>query len=305
MSKGQMKFGIAVPNFGMYANKDSILKIAKIAEDLGFDSIWVSDHIVIPESHQGFGNVFYEPLVTLSYIASLTTRIHLGTSVIILPYRNPLVLAKMLSTLDVISDGRLILGVGAGWLKEEFQALGASYEKRGSITDEYIKVLKELWTKEKPRLAGRYIKFSDINFLPKPVQKPHPLILVGGNSRIAIRRAVNLGNGWHAVGLTPDEIKEKVKYLNELLEERKNTKSDFIISLRKNLQIKGISGKKLKNTDERETLRGVPEKIVEGIEYYRDAGVSHLIFHVLSGSMEGVLETMKVFSREIRPALKL
>ncbi len=305
MSKNKMKFGIALPNFGMYANRDSILKIAKTAEELGFDSIWVSDHIVIPESHQGFGNLFYEPLITLSYIAALTKRIYLGTSVIILPYKNPIVLAKMLSTLDVISDGRLILGVGAGWLKEEFQALGASYEKRGSITDEYIKVLKILWTQEKPRFSGRYCKFSDINFLPKPIQTPHPPIWVGGNSRISISRAVSLGDGWHPVGLTPGEIKERVKFLNELLEERKKTKSNFVISLRKNLQIKGISGKKLKNIDERETLRGAPEKIVEGIEEYRDTGVSHLIFHVLSGSMEGVLETMKFFSREIEPALKL
>jgi probable F420-dependent oxidoreductase len=300
-----MKYGIALPNFGMYANRDSILKIVKTAEDFGFDSIWVSDHIVIPESHQGFGNVFYEPLVTLSYLSALTKRIHLGTSVIILPYRNPVVLAKTLSTLDLLSSGRLILGVGAGWLKEEFQALGAFYEKRGSITDEYIEVLKILWTQEKPTFAGRYIKFSGINFLPKPVQNPHPPIWVGGNSRISINRALSLGDGWHPVGLTPDEIREKVKYINELLEDKKKGKSDFVISLRKNIQIKGISGKKLKNTDERETLRGTPEKIVEGIEDYRDAGVSHLIVHVLSGSMEGVLETMKVFSREIRPTLKL
>ncbi len=304
MSKNKMKFGIALPNFGQYAEKDSILKIAKIAEDLGFDSIWVSDHIVIPESHKGFGNVFYEPLTTLSYIAALTKRIYLGTSAIILPYRNPVVLAKTLSTLDLLSDGRLILGVGAGWLKEEFQALGAPYEKRGSITDEYIKVLKILWTQEKPRFSGRYIKFSDINFLPKPVQKPHPPIWVGGNSRISIKRAVSLGDGWHPVGLTPGEIKEKVKYLNKLVEERKETRSDFVISLRKNLQIKGISGKKLKNIDERETLRGAPEKIVEGIENYRDSGVSHLIFHVLSGSLEGLLETMESFSRDIRPNIK-
>src|SRR3989337_1131436 len=109
-----MRFGIALPNFGKYAQKESILAIAKSAEDLGFDSLWVSDHIVIPESHKGFGDVFYEPLTTLTYIAALTTKIRLGTSVIILPYRNPIVLAKMVSTLDVLQTGRVILGVGAG-----------------------------------------------------------------------------------------------------------------------------------------------------------------------------------------------
>jgi probable F420-dependent oxidoreductase len=296
-----MKFGIALPNFGMYAERDSILRVAKTAEDLGFDSIWVSDHIVIPESHHGFGNVFYEPLITLSYISALTKRISLGASVIILPYRNPMVLAKMLSTLDVLSEGRLILGVGAGWLKEEFQALGASYEKREIITDEYIQVLKILWSQDKPRFAGKYSKFSDINFLPKPIQRPHPPIWVGGNSLTAIRRAVNLCNGWHPVGLTPNEIKERVNYINELLTEKKKGKSDFTISLRKNLQIKGASEREIKGKDERESLRGTPEKIAEGIEDYRNLGVSHLIFHVLSGSMEGVVETMEFFSRDIRP----
>jgi len=300
-----MKFGVALPNFGKYANRDAIISIAKTAEALGFDSVWVSDHIVIPESHQGFGNVFYEPLTTLTYIAAVTTKIYLGTSVIILPYRNPIILAKMASTLDVLSDGRLILGVGTGWLKEEFEALGVSYEERGTMTDEYIRVLKTLWSQKKPKFIGTYNKFEEINFLPKPVQNPYPPIWIGGNSRKVIERAVNLGNGWHPVGLTPDEIKEKAKYINELLVENKKGTSDFVISLRKNLQIKRASEKEIKKEDERETLRGTPEKIIEGIEKYKNSGVSHLIFQVLSSSLEGILETMEFFSRDIRPTLKL
>ena len=253
-----MKFGIALPNFGRYAKRDEILSIAKTAEALGFDSIWVSDHIVIPESHKGFGNVFYEPLTTLTYVAALTTKIRLGTSVIILPYRNPIVLAKTVSTLDVLSNGRVILGVGAGWLKEEFQALGVSYEKRGTMTDEYIQILKMLWSQERPKFIGMYNKFEDINFLPKPIQKPYPPIWIGGHSRKAIERAVNHGDGWHPVGLTPYEIKEKAKYINKLLVEKKRRKSDFVISLRKNLQIKRDSEKEIKEADEREILRGTP-----------------------------------------------
>lgn len=299
-----MKFGIALPNFGKYAKRDAILCIAKTAETLGFDSVWVSDHIVIPESHQGFGNVFYEPIATLTYIAALTTKIYLGTSVIILPYRNPIILAKMVSTLDVLSNGRVILGVGAGWLKEEFQALGVPYEKRGEMTDEYIQVLKTLWSQERPKFIGMYNKFEDINFLPKPIQKPCPPIWIGGNSRKAIERAVNLGHGWHPVGLTPEEIKEYAIYLNELLAGKGKSPSDFVISLRKNLQIKRASEKEIKNSDKRETLRGTPEKIIEGIEKYKNSGASHLIFHVLSGNLEGVTETMEFFSREIRPAIK-
>ncbi len=300
-----MKFGIALPNFGKYAKRDAILTIAKNAEALGFDSIWVSDHIVIPDSHQGFGNVFYEPLTTLTYIAALTNKIYLGTSVIILPYRNPIILAKMISTLDVLSNGRVILGVGTGWLKEEFQALGVSYEARGAITDDYIQVLKTLWSQERPKFIGMYNKFEDINFLPKPIQKPCPPLWIGGNSRKAIERAVNLADGWHPVGLTPEEVKEKVKYINQLLVKKKKVASGFVISLRKNLQIKRASEKEIKNVDRREILRATPEKIIEGIEKYKNSGVSHLIFHVLSGSLEGVIETMEIFSRDIRPTLKL
>ena len=300
-----MKFGIALPNFGKYAKRDAILTIAKNTEALGFDSIWVSDHIVIPDSHQGFGNVFYEPLTTLTYIAALTNKIYLGTSVIILPYRNPIILAKMISTLDVLSNGRVILGVGTGWLKEEFQALGVSYEERGAITDDYIQVLKTLWSQERPKFIGMYNKFEDINFLPIPIQKPCPPLWIGGNSRKAIERAVNLADGWHPVGLTPEEVKEKVKYINKLLVKKKKVASGFVISLRKNLQIKRASEKEIKNVDRREILRATPEKIIEGIEKYKNSGVSHLIFHVLSGSLEGVIETMEIFSRDIRPTLKL
>lgn len=295
-----MKFGVALPNFGKYAKKDTILEIAKAAEELGFDSIWVSDHIVIPKSHRGFGDVFYEPLTTLAYIAACTTRIHLGTSIIILPYRNPVVLAKIISTLDVLSGGRVITGIGVGWIKDEFDALGVPYTERGPLTDECIEVLKVLWTEEEPSFKGRYYRFSGIKFLPRPVQKPHPPIWVGGNSRMAIERAVNAGNGWHSVGLTPKEIKEGVEYINELLSGKGKEASDFVISLRKNLQIKGISEKK---TDRREILRGTPDKISEGIERYKESGVSHLVFQVLSGTLEGIVETMELFSRKIRPAI--
>jgi probable F420-dependent oxidoreductase len=299
-----MQFGVALPNFGKYGEKNTILKIATTAEKLGFDSLWVSDHIVIPDSHQGFGSVFYEPLTILTYVAACTSRIQLGTSVIILPYRNPIVLAKMVSTLDVLSGGRVILGVGAGWLKDEFDVLGVPYGERGSITDECIRVLKVLWTEDKPSFRGRYFEFANINFLPKPIQKPYPPVWVGGNSQKAFERAVNSGMGWHPVGLMPEEIKEKVRYVGELLDKNGKKNSDFIISLRKNLQVI-TTEKKPRVADEREILRGTPERIVEGIEKYRESGVSHLVFHVLSGTLEGVIETMEFFSRYIRPSLDL
>jgi probable F420-dependent oxidoreductase len=288
-----MEFGVTLPNFGKYAEKNEIVNIATSAEELGFDSIWVSDHIVIPDTHHGFGDVFYEPIVTLSYLASITKNIKLGSSVITLPYRNPVVLAKMVSTLDELSGGRVILGIGAGWLEKEFQALGVPYSDRGEMTDEFLKVLKTLWTKGNPSFNGKYFNFSDIKFLPKPIQKPYPPIWIGGGSDKAIERAVTYGDGWHPVGLTPEKLKERLNHLNKLLKNQK--RESFVISLRRNLE---INNDKAISPDD--TLRGSIEKIVKGIKDYKELGVNHLILHFLSGTSEGVLNTMKRFSNEIR-----
>lgn len=295
-----MKFGVALPNFGRYAQRDWIVDIAKSAEDLGFDSLWVSDHIIIPESHKGFGDVFYDPLAVLSFVAAQTRSIQLGTSVIILPYRNPVVLAKMVSTLDVLCGGRLTLGVGVGWLKDEFEALGVSYMDRNALTDECIAVLKNLWSSDKPNYWGRYYNFSQIRFSPKPLQKPHPPLWIGGNGLVALRRAIAIGNGWHPVGLTPDEIQERIRGVGEL--QVRNRPSDFVISVRKNLQ---IDVSKNKRPDVREPLRGTPQMISKGIELYAESGVSHLVFQILGGRLEDIFHSMEFFSSAIKPSLKL
>lgn len=289
-----MKYGIALPNFGRDAQMGKILELSGAAEELGFNSLWVSDHVVIPGSHNGFGDEFLDPLTTLTYLAAKTNTISLGTSVLILPYRSPLVLAKAVSTLDELSGGRVILGIGAGWMKEEFSALGVPFEERGVITDEYIDVLKTLWTEDDPRHFGKYIEFSDIKFLPKPVQKPHPPIWVGGGSRRAIERAAERGEGWHPVGLTPAEIAERSWYLKEVIDKSEREPCDFTISVRKNLEITDK-----KDIAENETLRGTVKKIAGGIEEYEKAGVTHIIFHILSGEFKGVISTLELFSKEL------
>lgn len=289
-----MKYGIALPNFGKYAQTNSIIELTQAAGELAYDSIWVSDHVVIPNSHKGFGDEFLEPLTTLTFLAARTSKIKLGTSVIILPYRNPVVLAKTISTLDELSNGRVILGIGAGWMKDEFDALSVPYSERGAVTDEYIDVLKNLWTEDNPEFKGSYTEFSDIKFLPKPLQKPYPPIWVGGGSKRAIERAVKRGDGWHPVGLTPSELKGKVRYLRGLLEKSGRSPGEFTISLRRTLEITDKS-----DIDENETLRGTPEKIARGIEEYKEAGVTHFVFHLLGGEFKGLLRTMKVFSEQI------
>ena len=287
-----MKIGFCIPNFGRYANRENIIALSKAAEDLGFDSLWVSDHIVTPDTHHVFGETFFEPLATLSCIASQTRNIKLGTSVIVLPYRNPLVLAKMMSSLDVLSGGRVILGVGTGWVKEEFDAIGADYRKRGAITDEYLIILKELFSNDNPEYEGEYFKFSNILFEPKPVQKPYPPIWIGGNSKKAIERAVRFGNGWHAVRLTPEEVRESSEYIKRIVNDK------FTISVRNNIQITDYG-----KNDERDLLRGSIDKIVEGISLYTEAGADHLILYILSGSVEGVYQSLEVLAKDIKRQL--
>ena len=287
-----MKLGITVPNYGKFADRESILKISTAAEKLGYDSLWVSDHIVLPTKHKGFGNVFYDPLVTLSYIAGNTDKISLGTSVMVVPYRNPVVLAKQISTIDVMSGGRVILGIGSGWLREEFEALGVNYSERGKITDEYLEIFKELYTKELPEFNGRYFNFNDINFNPKPVQKPFPPVWVGGSSRPSLVRSVKYGNGWHAVGSTPGEIKTGKSTITELLKKYQRENDEFVISVRKNIQ---ITERNIK--DEREILRGNIDKIGQGLTEYKKAGVNHLVLQVLATDFNSITNTMEKIGR--------
>ncbi|MEM4658788.1 MAG: LLM class F420-dependent oxidoreductase [Candidatus Methanosuratincola sp.] len=290
-----MKFGVALPNFGKYASVETIAKMACEAEQLGYDSVWVSDHITVPTYHGGFGQVFYEPLATLSYVAACTKRVLLGTSAIVLPYRNPIVTAKALSTIDVLSGGRLIVGVAAGWLEAEFLALGVPFHERGPLTDEGIEVMRAVFESSEPTFYGSRYRLEDMVFLPLPVQRPRPPIIVAGVSHAAISRAARLGDGWHPVGLTPEELGQKVRVLHE--EIAKRGRGGFGVYLRKNLQIGVVEER------EAEPLRGSPDKVREGIGRYIEAGVTHFVFQVLSGTFEGVLETMRVFMDEIKPGL--
>ena len=213
--------GVTLPNYGPLAGAETLSRLARHAEALGFDSIWVADHLVVPcdvgsvypfdrRSHPAPARLeglvdFYEPLVTLAYVAAVTTRIRLGVSVYIVPYRNPVVTAKLIATLDALSGGRVIFGAGVGWLREEFRALGADPSRRGRVTDEYLEVCRRLWRDDVSSFAGTHYQLPPVRTGPKPTQRPWPPIWIGGNSEAALARAVALGDGLHLIDLSPDE----------------------------------------------------------------------------------------------------
>src|ERR687887_71377 len=178
-----MEFGLCIPHYGKPINVALTLDIVRQAEDLGFDSVWVTDHLLVPQTLEIiYRDHMLEPLALLSHVAAITKRVKIGTSVVILPYRNPIVVAKMLATIDQLSAGRLIFGAAVGWMEPEFAALSAAFEERGAFSDECLRLIKTLWTQEKVSFEGRYFKFTDMQASPRPLQQPHPPVWVGGNS---------------------------------------------------------------------------------------------------------------------------
>jgi probable F420-dependent oxidoreductase len=215
-----MKIGLFGINFGIAGTADAMVRIAVAAEETGLESVWTGEHVVLPDpqappSPSPPQTPFLDPAVALAHVAASTTRIRLGTGVIILPQRNPLVLAKELASVDVVSGGRLVFGLGSGYLEPEFRALGAPYEQRGPVTDESIEVIRALWTMEKPGYDGRFFAFSGIDAQPRPVQKPHPPIVVGGMSRRAARRAARYGNGWYGFMTDVGTTERSIRWIRE------------------------------------------------------------------------------------------
>jgi probable F420-dependent oxidoreductase len=210
-----MKLGYHGFGIGATANRDGAARIARHAEKLGYESLWTGEHIVLPDprvppSPSPPEVPFLDSAAVLCYAAAVTERIRLATGIIILPQRNPLVLAKELTTVDVLSNGRLIFGIGVGYLKPEFDALGIPFDHKGPRTDEYLEAIVAMWTETKPVYSGRFASFSGIDAQPRPVQKPHPPIVVGGHSPGAYRRAVRSGNGWYGYYRSVEDTRQSL-----------------------------------------------------------------------------------------------
>jgi probable F420-dependent oxidoreductase len=200
-----MRFGVNLINFGPSATPDALARWAAVTESLGYHFLMTSDHLAVTADVQArYPAPFYEPFTTLAWLAGVTRRLELGSTVVILPYRHPLAVARMAANIDQLSGGRLIFGVGVGWAQQEFAALGVPFHRRGALTDEYLAALKTLWTAEVAAFQGRYVAFSDVHTAPRPARTPHPPIWVGGNSEAAMRRAVRHGDAWHPIRVRVD-----------------------------------------------------------------------------------------------------
>ena len=309
-----MQYGFYLPNHGPTAQPGPLAEIARRGDALGFQYMVVGDHILVPRNIEspypytvggdfppaGSGE-YFEQLTLLTFLAGITSNIRLVPSVMIVPYRNPLLAAKILATLDVLSQGRLTLGVGVGWMEEEFVALDAPpFSERGAVTNEYLLAFKELWTSDNPTFDGKYYQFSDIAFLPKPVQKPHPPIWVGGQSRPAIRRAAELGNGWHPVGaipaapLEPEELAEDMVTLRRFAERAGRDPGEIDVAMKAPLYDPALSSR-----ESRRRFSGDPEQVAHDVQTYADTGVSQIIFDIRSADLSETTERMAWFAEEI------
>src|SRR5262245_27328353 len=206
-----MKLGICVPHYGRPIEVDRMLAVVQQAEESGLDSVWVTDHVIVPRDVDViYREQMLDPLAVLPWLAGVTDRISLGTSVIILPYRSPVPAAKLLASVDVLSGGRLIVGVAIGWVEGEFAALGVPFKERVSRSEEAIELFKTLWTTPVPEVDTRRHQLHRLRFSPMPLEKPRPPTLVGGSSEGAMRRVARCGDGWHATSATPDGFRQGV-----------------------------------------------------------------------------------------------
>ncbi|HEY5869297.1 MAG TPA: LLM class F420-dependent oxidoreductase, partial [Candidatus Tectomicrobia bacterium] len=240
-----MEFGICVPHYGKPVDIASTLGVARSAEELGFASVWVTDHLFVPRTMEIiYRDNMLEPLALLSHLAAVVSRVRLGTSVLILPYRNPIIVAKMLATIDQLSHGRLIFGAAVGWMEEEFHALKVPFAERGALSDESLRIIRAHWSGGVVDHQGTFYRYSDMQASPRPVQQPGPPIWIGGNSARARRRVAALGDGWHSSSLNAAAMAPGCAHVRELWEKH-GRQGQPVFSARTDLTIEGISDRVL------------------------------------------------------------
>jgi probable F420-dependent oxidoreductase len=339
-----LKFGIRLPNSGPLANTANLARVAEQAEHLGFHSIWVHDHVLWGSeqhrTHLSAGSAealdelqkpnFYESITTLAYLAGRTQEVKLGIAVLVLPLRNPVVAAKQLANLDVLSGGRLILGVAPGApniTRSEFEAIGAPYEERGKVADEYIKALRALWSQNLATYSGKYTIFKEAQLFPKPLQRNLPILIGGGErglSQRALRRVIEFGDGWIPAYLTSEEIREGISEIHKAassnLERRREEEGalrekDYFVAHEMFTAIDEDTGNAAKKAAKslgsnfvsleegvKRSLVGNPGELREKLEHYASAGVHLTELKFIYSDIDSLIQMMKLFSSEILPS---
>jgi probable F420-dependent oxidoreductase len=302
-----MHFGVHLPHLGRQAGGEVLRSFAREAENLGFDSAWVSDHIAWPaavdsrypytedgEFPAPFGVPWLDPLGTLLFTAACTERIRLGTTVLILGYRPPVQTAKLLATLDVLSNARTILGVGVGWMAEEFDALGMPFDHRGARADEQLEIFEALFTQETPAYGGRFYRFPELGFQPKP-PRGHIPVWVGGATEPAFRRVARYGDGFHAAFTPIADLEQQWARVQELCEQQGRDPATIEFSARVYLDPTSSARPDV-------SLAGSPEQMIEQVAAYTAIGVAHLVLDITApGGVAGRTEAMRRFAADVMP----
>jgi probable F420-dependent oxidoreductase len=278
-----MKVGISLPQLGPQASPENLVKVARRAEELGYDSVWVLERLlwpiaprepypaapdgVLPETYQSV----LDPIETLTFVAAHTARIQLGTSVLVLPYHSPIQLARRIASLDVLSRGRAVVGVGAGWSRDEFEAAGTPFERRGARCDEFLRAMIELWTKDPVKFDGEFYHIPESMVGPKPVQKPHPPIYVAGFGQYTFDRAAKYGNGWNPAGImTFEGLEGMINQFRQTMQ-RAGRDSMEVVLRAFTMVFKEPAG------SSRAPMTGSADQVREDTARLRDIGVTHLI----------------------------
>ena len=299
------QYSFRIPNadyLGFPATSEAIVETACKAEELGFDALFVNDHVIVDDSprNSSWRNV-YDPLMVLAYVAARTSRVRLGTSVLIMPYRNPIVTAKMLATLDQMSGGRAIAGVGAGWNEAEYDALGVPYRERGARTTEYLRLWQACWEPGPTTFHGRFFSFDNMHVNPKPVQQPHVPLWIGGSSHASLRRAARFAQVWQPTPTGLGDLIRNQAYLRDACAEIERgdvprTRMSFRVNFS---HITGSSGSGV----DRPTGQGSPEQVASDLKRYRqEAGLEEFQIN-FNGcrSLQELLDSMDVLVQEVIP----
>lgn len=287
---------------------NSVLEAARHADDLGIHSVYVSDHIALPfssdsgfEWHSGSHTPidpdahFWEPLTLLSYLAGQTSRVRLGTSVLVAPYRHPLVAAKQIAGVDALSGGRVTIGIGSGWYEEEFKALGVPFHDRGRITDETVAVFREVWSRHPAAFDGTCFSFDDIGVMPKPVQRGGIPVYVGGNSRVAIDRAVRVGQGWQPALLPGTDLQAGMEHMRALCQQRARPVQEVGVALRLVVRVTD-SGPRTDEGNWKGAVVGTADEVDAALHRYADMGVTEVIADLRTCQGDEAQETLTTLS---------